>query len=194
MSEPASKRAATAVDLLALSDEIRAEIINGVLVEKEAASGEHNNAQNSIGTQVGWRFKRGGGDDDRPGGWWIQTEAQVQYESGEIYRHDLAGWRRDRAPKSPRGRIIDMLPDWVCEILSPSNASNDTVRKYRTLHRARVPHYWITDVEHGTVTVYELAELAYLAVVVGERGERLRLPPFDAVELDVGVLLGDDPD
>ncbi len=193
MSEPAPNRLATFAEIEALPRDLRAEVINGALVIKEGASNEHNDAQGSIATQVSWRFKRGSGDDERPGGWWVSPEAEVEYEAHEVYRHDIAGWRRDRVPDRPSGRPVRVRVDWACEVLSPSNASNDTVLKFRTLHRCGVSHYWIADVVSGTITVYEWAETAYMAVVVARRGERLRLPPFDAVELDIGVLLGDDP-
>ncbi len=193
MSDPAKSPQATFQDVLALPEDVRAEIINGELVVKEAATPHHSNAQSNIDTQVSWRFKKASGDGDRPGGWWILTEAEVEYETHELYLHDVAGWRRERMPALPGERPIRIRADWACEVLSPSNASNDTVRKFRTLHRCGVPHYWLVDVERGTVTVFEWSETRYTVAVSAERGERLRLPPFDAVELDVGVLLGDDP-
>ncbi len=193
MSDLPEHRLATFEDLLALPGDARAEIINGVVVEKGATSWEHNNAQSSIDTQVSWRFKRGDGDDDRPGGWWILVEAEVEYETHEVYHHDLAGWRRARLTEIPKGRPTRIPPDWACEILSPSNWANDTVKKFRTLQKVGVPWYWIVDVDHGTITVHRWTESGYLIELVGQQGERLRLPPFDAVELEVGVLLGDDP-
>jgi len=36
-------------------------------------------------------------------------------------------------------------PDWVCEILSPSNERNDLIRKMRTYQRCGVPQTWILD-------------------------------------------------
>jgi hypothetical protein len=32
----------------------------------------------------------------------------------------------------------------------------------------------------------------YLEVLVAERAQRVRAEPFDAIELDVGILFGDD--
>jgi len=81
------------------------------------------------------------------------TEVEVSCGPHEIYRHDHVGFRRERLPERPTGRPIEQRPDWACEILSPSNASNDTVRKLRTLHRAGVPHYWLMDPERLTLTV-----------------------------------------
>ena len=179
-------RPATAADLRRLSADVAAEVIGGVVVHKALPSFRHGTTQGAISGQVGWRF---GGGGDGPGGWWIATVVEVEYEQSEVYRHDLVGWRRDRVPSPPEDLPVRICPDWVCEVLSPSNWTNDTVKKFRVLQRAAVSHYWIADVEHGAITIHEWSEGSYRTAVVAERGERVRLPPFDAVELDVGVLL-----
>jgi hypothetical protein len=48
-------------------------------------------------------------------------------------------------------------------------------------------------VEDGTVTAFRWHEAGYLVAAAGKRGERAKLPPFDAVELEIAALLGDDP-
>jgi Uma2 family endonuclease len=88
---------------------------------------------------------------------------------------------------------VELRPDWVCEVLSPSNATNDTVRKLRVYHQFAVPHYWILDPEAQSLIVYRWAADGYMAVVAAEAGERVRCEPFDAIEFEVGVLFGADP-
>lgn len=112
----------------------------------------------------------------------------------DIVRPDVVGWRRDRLPERPRGRPVDHRPDWWCEILSPSNARTDLVDKLRVLHASSVPHDWIVDPERETLTVLRHTPEGYLAALVAKRGERVRAEPFDAVELAVGLLFGDDPE
>lgn len=46
---------------------------------------------------------------------------------------------------------------------------------------------------NGTVTVYRWQREGYLAAPAAEPGHRIRAEPFDAVELEVSVLLEDDP-
>jgi Uma2 family endonuclease len=108
-------------------------------------------------------------------------------------RPDVVGWRRERCPQRPSGTPIHLVPDWVCEVLSASNASRDTVTKLRLYHRERVPHYWIVDPASATLTVMRWTEPGYLTVLAAERGEIVRAEPFDAIELEVGPLFGDDP-
>ena len=182
---------ATRDDYLALPEDARIELVDGVLVEREAAKFEHSASQRGVALETGSFGRRGGGA--HPGGWWIGTEAEVEYDGRHIFLHDLAGWRRERCPERPSGRPVAVRPDWVCEILSPSNWSHDTVTKFNLLQRHGVPHYWVVDLEHGVLTVYRLGGELPQVAALARPGERRRLEPFDALELDVGVLFGDDP-
>ena len=62
----------------------------------------------------------------------------------------------------------------------------------RLYHAAEVPHYWLLDPRDETLAVYRWATEGYLHVLGARRGERVRAEPFDAVELTVGVLFGED--
>ena len=55
--------------------------------------------------------------------------------------HDLAGWRRERLPTPPAG-VVDIVPDGVCEILSPGHERKDPVHHLLLLQRVGVPYYW----------------------------------------------------
>jgi Uma2 family endonuclease len=189
-SVDASKRPATVEDLLALPEDRHVELVNGELVDKAAPSPDHATAQAGLsGTLFG--FQGPGGQGPRgPGGWWLMTEFDVYYEEHETYRHDLAGWRRERVPERPRERPIRLLPDWVCEVLSPTNAANDTVRKQRILHKHRVPHYWLLDPAEGTLRVLRWTEPGYLEVLGAKADETVRAEPFDALELSLSTVLG----
>ena len=75
-----------------------------------------------------------------------------------------------------------------------SNRHNDTIRKLRRYHEAGVPRYWLLDPDSGTLNVFRHEPQGYLSVLVADRGQRVRAEPFDAIEVMVGVLLGDDPE
>jgi Uma2 family endonuclease len=91
------------------------------------------------------------------------------------------------------GTPVKVRHDWVCEILSPGNASDDTVKKLRLYHRAMVPHYWIIDSRDSTLTVMRWSADGYITLMRAERTETVRAEPFQAVELAVATLFGDDP-
>ena len=184
-------RHATAAELAQLPPDVRAEIIDGAIVEKASPSAEHSDAQGGAIVHLRGPFHRRPGGD-QPGGWWILPEIEIELDLYEVYRPDIAGWRRERTPERPRGRQVKTRPDWVCEVLSPSNASNDLVTKLRVYHRSQVTHYWIVDPQNETLTVLRWTPDGYLAALTAGRTDRVRAEPFDAVELPVGVLFGDD--
>ena len=183
---------ATAVDLAALPPGTRAEVVAGEVVDKASPSFEHGDAQGVlVGLLAPFRRRAGG---PGPGGWWLGTEIEIELETHEVYVPDLVGWRRERVPERPTGRPIRTRPDWVCEILSPSTAARDLVSKHRTLHRCGVPHYWVIDPERETLTVQRWQEHGYLVVVTAGRSDVIHAEPFEATELRVGLLFGDEPE
>jgi hypothetical protein len=57
-----------------------------------------------------------------------------------------------------------------------------------------VPHYWLANPVERMLEVYRRTDLAYALVLSAKSGQRIRAEPFDAVELRVDELFGDDPD
>jgi Uma2 family endonuclease len=192
MSDSARRRA-TLDDFWAIPEGTRFhELIGGELIDKAAPSGEHGDAQAGVVGAVRSPFQRPPGSGG-PGGWWIATEVEVLLETGEVVRPDVVGWRRERCPTRPVGIPIKTRPDWVCEVVSPANATDDTVKKLRLYHRVAIPHYWVVDPRDSTLTVMRWSPDGFVNVMRAERGEVVRAEPFDAVELAVGTLFGDDP-
>lgn len=190
MSNPAKITGATVADLLAIPEERRRhEIIDGTLVEKEAASGRHGAAQGRLFRRLAPYDRRPGGR--WPGGWWFATEVEVLFENTEVFRPDIAGWRRERLPELPSEVPITVRPDWICEILS-KNRRNDLIKKKRVYHRHQVGYYWIVDPIEESLAVHRWHSDGYVETVVADRGERIRAEPFEAMDFRVGVLFGDD--
>jgi Uma2 family endonuclease len=186
---------ATEADLLALPERGRGfELIDGGLVEKQAGF-HHGRAQLRLGQQLAPYDRRSGGGD-RPGGWWFIAEQLVRFAPGQTLRPDVAGWRRERLPEPPpdQDTVVEVRPDWIAEIISPSNAANDLVKKKRVYYRHGVPHYWIIDPRDESLTVLRWTAEGYVEVLGALRGERVRPEPFGVVEWLVGVLFGDDDD
>lgn len=44
-----------------------------------------------------------------------------------------------------------------------------------------------------TLTVLRWSDAGYITVLAAERGETVRAEPFEAIEISVGTLFGDDP-
>jgi Uma2 family endonuclease len=192
VSEAAKIQRATIADLLAIPEEHRRhELIDGVLVEKEAASGRHGGAQVRITRRLGPYDRRPGGR--WPGGWWFATEVEIQFADTQVFRPDVAGWRRERMAALPSEVPIVIRPDWICEILS-TNKRNDLIKKKRAYHRHQVGHYWLVDPVDETLAVHRWHPDGYVEVLSADRDERVRAEPFEAIEFRVAVLFGEDDD
>jgi Uma2 family endonuclease len=189
MSSSAPALPATIDDLLAIpASERRHEIIDGELVPKAMPSGPHGRAQFRLGVEIGGPYDRRAGRGG-PGGWIFATEVEIKFDARNVFRPDVAGWRRERLARLPPETPLEVRPDWVCEILSPSNKQNDLFKKLRVYQRCQVPHYWIIDPDAEALAVYRWTPDGYLLVLTAENDERVRAEPFDAVEISVRELL-----
>ena len=136
-------------------------------------------------------FDRGRGG---PGGWYIVVEPELHFDDKRlILVPDVAGWRRERMPNYPQGAGVATAPDWVCEILSPSTARLDRLRKLPRYASRGVEFLWLVDPVQRTVEVYRLQPEGYLFLGIHADDARIRLPPLEAIELQLAVLWRDQP-
>jgi Uma2 family endonuclease len=181
------RKLATYADLLALPQDTRAEVLGGDVVLSPAPLPRHSKAQGSARRFLGGPFD----DDDGhggPGGWWIFVEVDVMLGPHDIVRPDLAGWRRDRLSQPGRVRPIEVVPDWVCEVLSPSTAARDRITKRRLYAQAGIPFYWLIDPELRAVEALALRDGAWVELGVFDETACARIAPFEAIELEIGRL------
>jgi Uma2 family endonuclease len=182
-----SRKPATYHDLLALPEDARAEVLAGDLTMSPAPLPRHAAVQRAAGRFLGGPFHD---DDGRggPGGWWIFLEVDVALGPHDIVRPDLSGWRRERLPRPGQARPIQVAPDWVCEVLSPSTAARDRVLKRRLYAQATIPHYWLIDPELRVLEALALRDGSWVELGVYDDTATARIAPFDAIELEVGRL------
>jgi Uma2 family endonuclease len=177
-------RPATYEDIVRLPEHLLGEIIDGDLIVSPRLAPVHALASSSLGVEIGGPFGRGRGG---PGGWLILDEPELHIE-GQVLVPDLAGWRRERMPSLPEAPWFTLAPDWVCEVLSPSTAVVDRTRKQEIYRQQAVPWLWFVDPLARTIEVLSCGEAAWtVAGTFGGEGEA-RIPPFDAVAIDVGAL------
>lgn len=101
---------------------------------------------------------------------------------------DLAGWRRERLPVLPDRPWLDVTPDWVCEVLSPSTEHIDRGLKLRLYAEAHVGHAWLLDPAERTLEVLRLRDGAWTIVAVCTGDEPVRVEPFAALPLPLADL------
>jgi len=172
----------TLEDLDALPKGIKGEIIEGVLYTMTRPRGPHQLVGVGIGGDLNGPFRHGRGG---PGGWWILPEPGIELPNTPEISPDVAGWRKERMPEMPRETAITVVPDWVCEILSPTTRRHNVLVKKPYYAKIGVKHHWLVDLEARTLTAYRLENAHWLEIAVYGDETEARIEPFAEVPLDV---------
>jgi Uma2 family endonuclease len=178
-----ARKLPTPEDLEALPPSIKGEIIEGVLYTMTRPRGRHQRASSSITSRLMPPFDFG---EDGPGGWWILGEPGIELPGTPEISPDVGGWRRERLPELPQDEPIRVVPDWVCEVLSPTTRRHDLLIKRPYYAKIGVRHHWLVDIEAHTITAYVLREQHWLELGTWSDESDARIEPFDAVAIDVG--------
>jgi Uma2 family endonuclease len=194
MGHPAEKHRvrATYADLEAVPAHKVAELIGGTLHVMPRPAPRHANASSGLGAKLHGPFQDG---ESGPGGWWILDEPELHFPDpsapGEIEAlvPDIAGWRVERMPELPETAYFGIAPDWVCEVLSTSTEKIDREEKMPIYAREGVQHAWLLDPIKRRLEAYMLGpRRRWGEPLVHEGAARVRLPPFDAIEIPLGRL------
>ena len=185
--DPAKKPRATYRDVIESPAHMVAEIIGGELRLSNRPATPATAAASALGEELGPPFKRGRGG---PGGWLILDEPELHL-GDEILVPDLAGWRRDRLPLVPDAAFITTSPDWICEVLSPSTEKIDRAEKMPSYAASGVAYAWLVHPRRRTLEAFELHGGRWVMLAVHQDSERARIPPFDAIEIDLMALWAD---
>ena len=185
---PRAPHVPTYADIEALPPHVVGEILGGELVVSPRPAPRHARASSRLGMLLGPPFEFGLGG---PGGWQILFEPELSLGVDPRFDPvvpDLAGWRLETMPRLPETAQFKVVPDWVCEGMSPSTQRRDRVLKLPFYARAGVRHAWLVDPLAQTLEVYRLAGgLWQLAGAFGG-DDVVRAEPFDGVELPLSVL------
>lgn len=137
---------------------------------------------------IGTAYQRGRGG---PGGWWILFEPEIHLGDAEaVVVPDIAGWRLERMPTIGDEPWFSIVPDWVCEVISPSTAHFDRVVKMPRYASAGVGYLWFVDPIQRVLEVYQLSGGSWIVRGVYGGEQPVRAEPFAAVELDLPAMWG----
>lgn len=187
MSANARPRPTLYEQIEALPEGLTGEILDGQLYTQPRPSLEHGYTETSLAGELVNPFQRGRGG---PGGWLIVIEPELHFIwDTEVDVPDLAGWRRERLPALPRAEHRALVvPDWVCEVLSPSTESKDRDVKMPIYARFGVAHAWLVDPRGHTLEAYALEDGAWRRIGRFAGGARVSVPPFEAVTIHLDDL------
>lgn len=140
----------TTEEFYAMSEDIRAELVNGEIIYMAAPSRLHQEISRELLFAITGYIKEKGGncrvfaapfsvqlkkDKDTV----LEPDISVICDADKLTKHGCVG-----------------APDWVIEIVSPSNSSYDYITKLNLYNDAGVREYWIVEPKNKTVYVYDM--------------------------------------
>jgi len=181
----AAKKKATYDDLYSIPEDMTGQIIDGELIVTPRPSLEHSLASSCLGAALGppYYHGRSGG----PGGWVILDEPEIKFAES-ILVPDLVGWRKERFAGLKQANWISIVPDWICEVLSPGTLRLDRVKKMALYGQHGVQHSWLIDPLAKTLEIFRLESGRWVLLGAFSEGDRVRAEPFQEIEIDLSVL------
>jgi Uma2 family endonuclease len=176
------KKNATYDDLRKVPDHFVAEMFDGDLYASPRPALPHANAASALLVEIRKSFHH-----EDPQGWVILLEPELHF-GNDVLVPDIAGWRRTRLPNVPAEAYLTLAPDWICEVLSTSTEALDRGKKLRIYAREGVAHAWLVDPLARSLEVMSLEAGRWTQLDRYEGEAKVRVPPFDAIELELGTL------
>ncbi len=145
----------TVTDYLALPDEQRVELIDGVFYDMGAPTASHQLVSGEVYRQIANYIIENGGDCTP---FISPIDVQLDCDEKTMIQPDVA-IVCDEEKLTPK-RIYGH-PDFVLETLSPSTRKKDCGKKLAKYMEAGVREYWILDLEQRHVLVYFFEDEVY---------------------------------
>lgn len=183
MGEPA-KQKAIYDDLYKVPENMIGEIIDGELYTIPRPSPKHAKVTSDLGIVIGtsYRFGRGG-----PGGWIILDEPEIQLGEHTLVP-DIAGWKKERFPSSLITNWIEVAPDWICEVLSPSTMRLDKTKKMPIYAKHNVNYIWLINPSDKTLDVFKLVSGGWHLLNAFVENDKVNAKPFQEIEINLAEL------
>lgn len=179
-----TKKNATYEDVRDAPENVVAEILGGDLYTFNRPALPHAHAASVLVGELIGPFHRA---RNGPGGWLLLTEPELHL-GPDVIVPDLAGWRRERLPKLPPVAYLELAPDWLCEVISPSTERIDRGKKLAIYARESVGNVWLINPILQTLEVLGLDSGRWTLVETFEGEAPVRAEPFDAIALELGAL------
>ncbi|MFZ4699651.1 MAG: Uma2 family endonuclease, partial [Candidatus Methylumidiphilus sp.] len=80
------------------------------------------------------------------------------------------------------------VPDWVCEVLSPSTAKKDRVVKMPVYAKYGVGYLWLVDPLERTLEAFALSEGRWTVIGLFQDKDIVQMVPFEEMTLNLEDL------
>ena len=169
-----------------LPEGVNAEVARGIFLMTPRPRVRHGR---TLAELLGWLRdgpSRAAGPDGKPE-WLFVPEPEIR--SAAVFSRlipDVAGWRRSTTvwPGEDES-LVERMPDWVAEVISPGSESADRGVKKTAYGLMGIGWLWIVDPEERLVEAFANVRGQMLPGRVARAGETLLAPPFEDFPLDV---------
>ncbi|MCL2198804.1 MAG: Uma2 family endonuclease [Defluviitaleaceae bacterium] len=175
-------------DYLKFDDDIRCELINGVIYNMASPSTTHQRIAGEI-----WALLREFLKGRRCEAFIAPLDVRLNADKNDdtVVQPDLMVLC-DKNKLDPKDRGIIGAPDMVVEVLSPSSGYVDRVLKMKKYQEAGVKEYWIVDPDRSTVDVNILENNKYYVRSYGN-SDLVPVQTLPGLDINLGeVFLLDD--
>lgn len=172
----------TEEDYYSLSEEIRAELIDGKFYYMAAPSRIHQKVLMELSGTIRDYIKTNKGS----------CEVYPAPFAVKLFQDKKTIVEPDISVICDAGRLTDQgctgAPDWIIEIISPGTASHDYIRKLNLYANAGVREYWIINPKNGTVLVYFFEEKAFEVIQYTFR-DKIKVNIYEDFWIDFAEIL-----
>ena len=170
-------------DLQAMPDDrLRRELIDGELYVTPSPARRHQRVVARIASSLlAWL--------DEHGGEVLPAPADVYFAHDTVVQPDVVFIGPERLGELTDERYVDVVPDLVVEVSSPTTRRLDLIKKRGLYERVGVREYWFVDLEAEQVDVHRLQEGRYGTPTSLGAGAVLTCLGAPGLELPVEVVL-----
>jgi Uma2 family endonuclease len=149
VAEPKQKLV-TGEELMEMGDIGRCELVAGEIIKMSPTNVEHGYLENEIGAQLR-NFVT-----EHKNGWVLTGEVGIftQRSPDTIRAGDVVFISKERASERPRQRFLDIAPELVVEIVSPTDRWSDLHDKIEEYFDIDVQWVWVVEPTRQVIRVY----------------------------------------
>lgn len=176
----------TSAQVSAIEDDVRRELYAGEIYEMPSPTLNHQDLILRLAILLTlWARQNGGKVFLSPVDMFVDEET---YFIPDLVFYGAAKVATGEVEADPKR--LHTAPDLIVEILSPSTACNDRVRKYRAYAEFGVPFYWIIDPAERVFQAYRLENGRYVDEAVLGGDEAFSPALFSGLEVSLTEVFG----